>query len=72
MTIRLTLIRMGWGWILAALPYGQAWKDGRRLFQKHVHPLNPELYQNKEREYLYKMLRLFLETPEDFLDHVRQ
>lgn len=32
----LNSFRMGWGWLLAHLPYGDAWRAQRRLYQQEL------------------------------------
>ncbi|TFK37128.1 cytochrome P450 [Crucibulum laeve] len=62
---------VGWNWLFGFMPYGEAWKERRRLFQHHFHPLDTTIHQQKELEYTHKMLQRLLETPEHFMDHLR-
>lgn len=54
------------------MPYGEAWKERRRLFQQHFHPLDTMSHQPREIEYTHQMLPRLLEKPELFIDHFRQ
>ncbi|KXN82953.1 O-methylsterigmatocystin oxidoreductase [Leucoagaricus sp. SymC.cos] len=61
----------GWDWLFGFLPYGEAWLERRKLFQKYFHPLDNASHHPREREYVHQMLRHFLDTPEEFMEHVR-
>ncbi|TFK41794.1 cytochrome P450 [Crucibulum laeve] len=63
---------MGWDWFMSALPYGEQWKDQRRLFQQHFHPSNVTVYEDTIVEYVHEFLSDILQTPQDFLAHVRR
>ncbi|TFK28471.1 cytochrome P450 [Coprinopsis marcescibilis] len=62
---------MGWGWVMSILPYGPRWKAQRKLFQQHFHPSKTATHQPYEQEQVHKLLERLLETPQDFLVHVR-
>ncbi|EKM77629.1 hypothetical protein AGABI1DRAFT_122003 [Agaricus bisporus var. burnettii JB137-S8] len=61
----------GWDWLFGFMPYGNAWLQRRKLFQKHFHPLDDASHHPHEREYVHRMLRALLDTPEDFMEHIR-
>ena len=65
-------LRVGWKWLLALMPYGEAWKEGRRMFTQYFHPGNTEVYKATQMEFLYKMLPRLLNDPENFLSITRQ
>ncbi|KAF9451579.1 cytochrome P450 [Macrolepiota fuliginosa MF-IS2] len=61
----------GWDWLFGFMPYGEAWLERRKLFQRHFHPLDNASHHPREREYISQMLRRLLDAPEDFMDHMR-
>ncbi|KAJ3573817.1 hypothetical protein NP233_g2189 [Leucocoprinus birnbaumii] len=58
---------MGWDYLFSSMPYGEAWRERRKLFQKHFHPTKPETHRPIETEYVRKLLPELLEHPEDFM-----
>jgi cytochrome P450 len=54
------------------MKYAEPWKEHRKMFQQHFHPLNTESYQPKEQEYVHKLLKRLHESPDNFLGHIRQ
>lgn len=60
----------GWGWLPGNLPYGKAWRERRKLFQKHFNPTNPSLYQNWQVRHTRKMLENVLESPDKIWEHM--
>ena len=65
-------LRVGWKWSLALTPYGEVWREGRRMFTRYFHPGNTEVYKTTQVEFLYKMLPRLLNDPENFLSITRQ
>ena len=65
-------LRAGWKWSLALTPYGEVWREGRRMFTRYFHPGNTEVYRTTQVEFLYKMLPRLLNDPENFLSITRQ
>lgn len=63
---------MGWGWLVSALPYGQMWKDRRRMFQSYFNPGNAAAYQPAQAIHTAKTLLKLLEKPSAFLEVTRQ
>ncbi|PFH48808.1 hypothetical protein AMATHDRAFT_149066 [Amanita thiersii Skay4041] len=62
---------MKWGFNLAILPYGAQWRLRRRKFHDYFHPNIVSRYQPIQLEWSHKFLHLLLETPQNFLDHIR-
>jgi len=56
---------MGWGWLFAALPYGNKWRERRRAFTKYFHPSDYSVYQPNQIEFVRGMLLRLLEDPDD-------
>ena len=65
-------LRAGWKWSLAIMPYGEAWRERRRMFTHYFHPGNTEVYKATQVEFLYKMLPRLLKDPDNFLSITRQ
>jgi len=58
---------MGWSWSFAGMPYGDDWRERRRLFTKYFHPNNPSANVPLQCEFIHKMLVQLLDDPGDFL-----
>ncbi|KAJ2918114.1 hypothetical protein MD484_g2319, partial [Candolleomyces efflorescens] len=58
-------------WLFGFMPYGEPWKERRRLFQKHFHPLDTASHQPRELEHVHKLLKQLVRTPDDFIEHIR-
>lgn len=58
-------------WLFGFMAYGEPWKERRKLFQQHFHPLDTATYQPKEQEYVHKLLKALNRTPENFIEHIR-
>jgi cytochrome P450 len=63
---------MGYSWILALKPYGTAWRRHRRAFHEHFHLNAVHKYVPIITKETQALLRRLLETPECFMDHIRQ
>ncbi|THU98674.1 cytochrome P450 [Dendrothele bispora CBS 962.96] len=61
----------GFDWHMAFMPYGDAWKEHRRLFHKELQPPATRLYRPRQLEEVRKALLRFLESPDDYLSHLR-
>ncbi|KAF8994918.1 cytochrome P450 [Cyathus striatus] len=61
---------LGWGWLLSAMPYGEPWKERRRMFQQHF-PAEDLLHQVREVEFIRRFLLLALNSPDSLLDLAR-
>ena len=66
------LARVGNGSFPGYLPYGEAWRERRRMFTKYFHPGNTDLYEPTQREFVRKMLPQLLKDPENFLSITRK
>ena len=53
------------------MPYGEAWRERRKLFTQYFHPNNANVYQPHELEYTRKIVRRLLDSPERFMEHLR-
>ncbi|KAJ3774227.1 cytochrome P450 [Lentinula raphanica] len=62
---------IGWDRDLLVLPYGEDLKAHRKLFQQEFHPNNNVLHQPHEKKALVVFLNNLLDTPEDWLAHIR-
>ncbi|KIP03142.1 hypothetical protein PHLGIDRAFT_26261 [Phlebiopsis gigantea 11061_1 CR5-6] len=62
---------VGFGWSTASAPYGQYWRESRKLFQKTFGPHAVGRYRPVETTATHKLLRNLLETPKDFRKHIR-
>ncbi|KAF4617510.1 hypothetical protein D9613_005757 [Agrocybe pediades] len=73
MTIDLTHARgstacsMGYDWLLAFMPYGNAWKERRRQFVQHFRPTDTSVYQDNQIKYVREILPRLLDDPENFI-----
>ncbi|TFK20074.1 cytochrome P450 [Coprinopsis marcescibilis] len=62
---------IGFDWLFGFMPYADAWKERRRLFQKHFHPLDAASHQPIELDFTQKLLKQLLQTPDEFMSHIR-
>ncbi|KAJ3533646.1 hypothetical protein NMY22_g7251 [Coprinellus aureogranulatus] len=53
------------------LKYGEPWREHRKMFQQHFHPLDTESHQPKEQEWMHKLLKKLYDSPEKFAQHIR-
>ena len=64
---------MGWGWLMSSMPYGESWRERRRLFQSYFHPGKQTTHHARQREYIRGMLLpLLLASPGNFADALKQ
>ena len=54
------------------IPYGSEWRRVRKEFYAHFNPEAARQYRPLEDEAAHALLRNLLDTPEDFLQHIRQ
>lgn len=66
------MYRIKLDWPFGHMKYGERWKERRKLFLRHFHPLNAKSHQPKELEYIQKLLKRLHDSPEKFMDHIRQ
>nr|BAL05122.1 cytochrome P450 [Phanerodontia chrysosporium] len=61
----------GWHRVLTLTPYGEYWRQYRRLFHEHFRAQVIPQYEDKMLTSARNLLRLLLETPDKFLRHIR-
>jgi cytochrome P450 len=59
-------------WLFGFMKYGDPWKARRKLFQQHFHPFNTGSHQPKEQEHIHKLLKRLHDSPDNFIEHIRQ
>jgi cytochrome P450 len=64
--------RMNWSINTALMPYGQWWRQHRRLFHEYFHRNAVTEYQPVQRQETHAFLRRLLVTPDNFFHHIRQ
>jgi len=52
------------------LPYGRIWRKHRSLYQKHMNQIAIKEFQPSQLAAARSLLRKFLDTPEDYLEHI--
>ncbi|KAE9397657.1 cytochrome P450 [Gymnopus androsaceus JB14] len=57
--------------ILLLMSYGEDLKAHRKLFQQEFHPNHPSLHRPHEKKALVVFLNGLLETPEEWMGHIR-
>ncbi|KAI0647812.1 CyP450 monooxygenase [Trametes meyenii] len=62
---------IGWEWDFGFMPYGQVWRQHRRLFWQHFHPGVVAKYHSIQREASGKFLQRLLTSPARLEDHIR-
>jgi cytochrome P450 len=63
---------MGWGAILAFLPYGDRFRRQRRLVQNHFNQQAVAAYQPVQQKEIYGMVNRLMKTPEEFVHHIHR
>lgn len=53
------------------MPYGDSWREHRRLFHQQFHPGVTHKYHHIISEQVRKLLKRLIAQPEDFMQHVR-
>ncbi|KAF8997758.1 cytochrome P450 [Cyathus striatus] len=61
----------GFNYTFGMFPYDSRWRTHRRIFTKYLHPLSTDINRPRETEYVRVLLGKFLESPENFLGHLR-
>ena len=62
---------VGFEWSTASAPYGQYWRESRKLFHQTFSPQASRCYRPVEVMARGKFLRKLLDTPRDFRKHIR-
>ncbi len=52
--------------------YGEDWRERRRVFHQYFHPNATKNYRPRELKVARELLRRLLESPDDFMVHLRQ
>lgn len=65
------LTSMGHEWNFGFMPYGETWRKHRRMFVSKFGPANVHVYNPIQERASGQLLEKLLNTPEDFLDHLR-
>ena len=53
------------------MPYAEEWKDTRRAFMQHFRQGTVAKYRHVEIRRTRELLSQLLETPEEFMSHIR-
>lgn len=64
-------IRIGWDFLMTFLPYGELWRDSRRLFHQHFTANVVPRYHPRIVKGTRRLLLRLLATPDDFMAHIR-
>ena len=62
----------GWDFDLGLLSYGALWRRHRKTFHQHFDIDTLSKYMPIQRREVHALLRRLLDTPENFLHHIRQ
>lgn len=62
---------MGLSWLMSSLPYGKLWMERRRIFHQRFHPSDSAVYRPRQLAHVHKMLLQLVETPQEFMDHIK-
>ncbi|KAF8880681.1 cytochrome P450 [Infundibulicybe gibba] len=57
--------------VMPFLPYGSAWRAHRRMFHEHFHVGAVSRYQPIQARESRRLLQRLLDTPDDFMHHIR-
>ncbi|EJD42939.1 cytochrome P450, partial [Auricularia subglabra TFB-10046 SS5] len=61
----------GWGWTLAGMSYGEMWRAIRRIFHSYFLSGGSERYRDLLIRSNIAFLRALLDTPQNFMQHIR-
>ncbi|KAI0651028.1 cytochrome P450 [Trametes meyenii] len=62
---------VGCDWHFVFMGYGDSWRERRRVFHQYFHPNAATHYRPREIKVARELLRRLLETPDDFMIHLR-
>ncbi|KAJ7224753.1 cytochrome P450 [Mycena rebaudengoi] len=62
---------IGWGFASSILPYGNRWRQHRRMFQQYFRREKSLMYQPVQMAKIRDFLRALLSSPENFGEHYR-
>ncbi|KAI5119818.1 hypothetical protein M0805_006951 [Coniferiporia weirii] len=60
-----------WDWLTSNMPYGEKWRKHRACLHPFLEPTSVGRYSDLQTRETHKMLANFLNTPKNFLQHVR-
>ncbi|KAM5539706.1 hypothetical protein V8D89_006519 [Ganoderma adspersum] len=60
----------GGSWILLLLPYGQGWRQGRKVLHRFFDPTAVSQFHSAQERHTRVLLDSLLETPDAFIDHL--
>lgn len=63
---------MGWDFNMGLMPYGETWRNQRKIFHKAFRPEAAISYRPIQLNSVYALLRSLLESPEDFGSHIKK
>lgn len=63
---------MGWHWHLAALPYGEEFRTGRRLFHREFNPQASLRFRPLQLDVTHDLLRRLVVSPDQYSEHIIQ
>ncbi|GLB42757.1 putative cytochrome P450 family protein [Lyophyllum shimeji] len=63
---------MGWDFHFAFMPYGDLWRQHRRVMHQSFHPAAAAKFHPTELKAAHGLLRRLLDEPDDLLSHLRQ
>ncbi|TFK81327.1 cytochrome P450 [Polyporus arcularius HHB13444] len=62
---------VGCDWHFVFMGYGEDWRERRRVFHQYFHPNATKNYRPRELKVARELLRRLLESPDDFMVHLR-
>ncbi|KAI0820142.1 cytochrome P450 [Trametes gibbosa] len=62
---------VGCDWHFVFMGYGESWRERRRVFHQYFHPNAATSYRPKELKVARELLRRLLETPDEYMVHLR-
>ncbi|KAJ7366653.1 cytochrome P450 [Mycena albidolilacea] len=65
------ILLMGWDFNFSIMPYGEKWRQYRRLFHQHFRREAIPTYHPVQLKKIHGLLRDLLSTPEDFVEHTK-
>lgn len=65
-------LRLEWDWFTSNMPYGERWKKHRQQLHPFLEPSSVKKYVDRQTRDARMLLRSLLDSPEDFLAHIRK
>nr|BED42963.1 cytochrome P450 monooxygenase [Trametes versicolor] len=62
---------VGCDWHFVFMGYGDSWRERRRVFHQYFHPNAATNYRPRELKVARELLRRLLQTPDEFMVHLR-